>query len=81
MVLKFFSTNNKKISISQPYEELQDRNSELKLITSKAISSRHIGTRTAILELWMPSWIYLYMSHLFEELQDLNLGFISISIS
>ena len=39
-----------KLSISQPFEELQGCNSELKIITPIPISGSHFGTMVAILD-------------------------------
>ena len=39
-----------KLSISQPFEELQGRNLELKLITPIYITGSHFGTMVAILD-------------------------------
>ena len=41
-----------KMSISQPFEELQGWNSELKLITPMSITGIHFGIMSAILEPW-----------------------------
>ena len=41
------------MSISQPFEELQGWNSELKLITPISITGSHFGTMAAILDFFL----------------------------
>ena len=55
------------MSISQPFEELQGWNSELKLITPISITGSNFGMMGVILEPWQPSWIFFkcpYLSYL-----------------
>ena len=64
---KDYSTTNKKLSISQPFEELYGWNSELKLIMRARRALTGQKKMVVILD-----FIWISISQVFEELQGLN---------